>query len=111
MQLKLSDYGRPIKRPHIAFEQDLIAHFVASSHTAEINTQGEKPELKDDINEDLRAWIDSSSGELETNDINYVYEYLMMPQNIGSIYENTNIIKRKLSGYSLYSDPIITHNN
>lgn len=103
-----------MKRPHIAFEQDLIANFIASSHTAEIKTKEEKLELEEDLDEDLRAWIDSSSsgaGELETNDADYTYNYLSIPQNINSINENIDMIKEKLSGYSLHSDPLITHNN
>ena len=109
----ISDYGRPIKRPHIAFERDLIAHFIASTHTAEIKIQGEKPEPEDGGSEDVRAWIDSSNGagELETTGDNYAFNYLMMSDNINSIHENVEIIRRELSGYSSYSDPILTHNN
>jgi hypothetical protein len=33
--IEILDYGRLMKRPHIAFEQDLIAHFLAATHTAE----------------------------------------------------------------------------
>jgi hypothetical protein len=34
--VKVSDFGRAVKRPHIAFEEDLIALFTTASHTAEI---------------------------------------------------------------------------
>ena len=65
-----------VKRPHIAFERDLIACYLAASYTAEIKTkQGEgEGEGKDEY----KAWIDSSNGagELETNDDEYGYVYL-----------------------------------
>jgi hypothetical protein len=57
-----------------------IACYLAASYTAEIKTkQGEgEGEGKDEY----KAWIDSSNGagELETNDDEYGYDYLMMPR-------------------------------
>jgi hypothetical protein len=69
----------------------------------------EKLAPEDDVNEDFRAWIDSSNGagELETNGDNYAYNYLMMPDNINSIRENVEIMRRQLSGCSSYSDPFL----
>jgi hypothetical protein len=62
--IEISDFGRLIKRPHIAFEEDLIAIFTAASNTAEIKTGNEEREG------DSKAWLDSSNGngEFETND-------------------------------------------
>jgi hypothetical protein len=34
-EIQIFEFGRSIKRPRIAFEYDLIALFIASSHTAE----------------------------------------------------------------------------
>ena len=63
----------------LAFENDLIALYLATFQTAEIITRDH--EGKEDHN---TAWIVASqgTGELETNDINYTYKYLMMPENI-----------------------------
>lgn len=64
---QVSDIGKAAKRPHVAFEQDLIAFFLATSYTAEIK-------VREGI-DDYTAWIDSSNGagELETNDDEYAY--------------------------------------
>jgi len=76
LSIQISEYGKMVKRPHIAFERDLIACYLAASYTAEIKTkQGEgEGEGKDEY----KAWIDSSNGagELETNDDEYGYVYL-----------------------------------
>lgn len=59
------------KRPHIAFEGDLIACHLAASCTAEIKTKQGEREGKDEYG----AWIDSSNGagEIETDDNEYGY--------------------------------------
>jgi hypothetical protein len=74
LRLVISDNGRLVKKPHLAFERDLIALYLATFQTAEITTIGGGRKNE--------GWIDSSkgSGELETNDIHYAYEYLMMPE-------------------------------
>jgi hypothetical protein len=102
-RIQISEYGRSIKRPHIAFEYDLIALFVASSYTAEIETN----------EEENKAWIDSSSGlgELETNNPNYAYLYLIMPQNVNRIAEDVSEIRKRLMGYAKHLDPLFTENN
>jgi hypothetical protein len=111
--IEIFDYGRLIKRPHIAFEQDLIAHFLTASQTAEINIQEEKPELEV-VNEDLKAWIDSSggSGEFETNSPEYSFLYLMMPR---TLEELVNISKSELRNrsaeYEQHYHPTLTKNN
>ena len=71
----ISDNGRLVKKPHLAFERDLIALYLATFQTAEIDTIGEGGVRRKD-----KAWIDSSkgSGELETNDINYACKYLVL---------------------------------
>jgi hypothetical protein len=86
----------------MAFEHDVIALYLASFQTAEIATKGGK------------AWIDASKGkgELETNDVDYAYKYLKMPENIMDIHDIINWLKRKSgSGYAIYYDPILANNN
>ena len=102
LRLAVSDNGNLVKRPHMAFEYDVIALYLASFQTAEITTKGGK------------AWIDASkgNGELETNDINYTYKYLTMPENIVDIHDTVNWLKRKSeAGYATCHDPILTNNN
>jgi hypothetical protein len=55
-----------------------------------------------------KVWIDSSkgSGELETNDINYAYKYLMMPEIVMDIEKAVNKIARQTAGYERYYHPI-----
>ena len=104
--LQISDYGYPFKRPHIAFEQDLIACYLAASYTSEIRTkQGEEDEY--------RAWIDSSNGagELETNDSEYGYDYLMMPKTVKEIANMTMTIIKQTIGYERCYHPLFTVNN
>jgi len=82
--LQIYDYGHLFKKPHIAFEQDLIACHLAASYTSELRTkQGEEVEY--------RAWTDSSNGagELETNDTEYAYDYLLMPKTVREIANMT----------------------
>ena len=51
-------------------------------------------------------------GELETNDINYTYKYLKMPENVMDINKAVTKMARKLdAGYATYYDPILTNNN
>jgi hypothetical protein len=51
-------------------------------------------------------------GELETNDINYAYRYLTMPENIMDIHDTNNWLKRKSNAaYAKCHDPILTNNN
>lgn len=65
LRLIISDNGRLVKKPHMAFEQDIIALYLASFQTAEIATK-----------EGGKSWIDASKGrgELETNDVNYMFK-------------------------------------
>jgi hypothetical protein len=48
-----------------------------------------------------KSWIDASkgTGELETNDVNYAYKYLKMPENVSDIYDIIIRLARKLSGH------------
>jgi DNA-binding MarR family transcriptional regulator len=107
--IKIHDYGSPIKRPHIAFEYDMIASFLAISQTAEINTGEEAEGAK----EDLEAWIDSSNGtgEIETNDPDYVYNYLHMPIDVVNIRETFTSLYSMVLGYSRCWHPLQTNNN
>jgi hypothetical protein len=106
LRLVISDNGRLVKKPHLAFERDLIALYLATFQTAEISTIGAGGR-KD------KAWIDSSkgSGELETNDINYAYKYLMMPEIVMDIQNAVNRIARQTAEYEKHYHPIMTYNN
>ena len=102
LNLAISEKGQLVKKPHMAFEYDMIALYLASFQTAETTTKGGK------------AWIDASkgNGELETNDINYTYKYLTMPENIVDIHDTVNWLKRKSeAAYATCHDPILTNNN
>lgn len=100
--VQILEYGSLIKKPHTAFEKDLFAIFLAASQTAEISTEGEG-----------KAWIDASPGfgELETNDPDYVYKYLMMPENVMNIHQSLTRLASKSSGFASCYDPVLTDNN
>lgn len=106
--IEISDYGRLIKRPHIAFEEDFVANFIATSNTAEIKTrEGEREG-------DYKAWVDSSNGngELETNDTNYAYDYLMMPRIVKELADVAmKALKFIDAKYELHYHPLLTRNN
>jgi predicted transcriptional regulator len=106
LRLVLSDNGRLVKKPHLAFERDLISLYFATFQTAEISTIGGEGR-KD------KAWIDSSkgNGELETNDVNYAYNYLMMPEFVMYIQKAVNRIAKQTSGYERCYHPIMGDNN
>jgi hypothetical protein len=105
-RIEVSDYGHKERMPHIAFEEDLIAQTIATSHTAETKTQGET--------EASRAWVDHSngSGEFETDDPDYAYLYLMMPK---TLEELANIsrweLRYKNAEYEQHYHPSLTKNN
>jgi hypothetical protein len=103
LRIEISPTGELIKRPHLAFEADLIALYLATFETASIKTKNGKG----------RAWIDAShgSGELETNDPDYAYKYLTMPENVFDISNTIKIIASKISGYKRCYDAIFTDNN
>jgi hypothetical protein len=103
LHIQISTTGRLVKRPHLAFESDVIALYLATFETASTETKNGKG----------GAWIDAShgSGELETNDPDYAYKYLTMPENIFDIHNDIKKIGNKLSGYRRCYDPIITENN
>jgi hypothetical protein len=68
LRLGISKNGTLVKKPHMAFEHDLIALYLATFQTAEITTKDGNG----------KSWIDASKGkgELETNNVNYAYKYL-----------------------------------
>jgi hypothetical protein len=103
LRLGISKNGTLVKKPHMAFEHDLIALYLATFQTAEITTKDGNG----------KSWIDASKGkgELETNDVNYPYKYLKMPENISDIYDTIFRLARKLSGYRQHYDPYVTDNN
>jgi DNA-binding MarR family transcriptional regulator len=103
LNIEISSRGKVICKPHFAFEDDLIAMFLATFETAEVATKGGN------------AWIDSNTGngELETNDSDYVYDYLKMPEIVKETYEIVSRMKQKPvnTGYRKYYDPILSENN
>jgi hypothetical protein len=100
--LEISDVGKIVKRPHIAFEEDLIAFVMATSLITEVK-----------IGKTSRAWVDSSNGrgEFETEDPDYAYQYLTMPRTIGEIANMTATTRRQIIGYEQYYHPLLTINN
>jgi hypothetical protein len=104
-RLEISDCGSLDKRPHIAFEQDLIAFFTAASSTASISIGGQ--------DSDKKAWIDSSNGtgELETDDPDYAFQYLMMPRTVEEIANMTAATAKQIIGYEKCYLPSLTINN
>ena len=60
-----------------------------------------------------RTWIDASHGpdELETDDPDYAYKYLTMPENVFDISNNIKRMESKVSGYKRCYDPLVTDNN
>lgn len=107
LNMHISEIGELVKKPHMAFENDLIALYLATFQTAEITTNDHEGK------EGNTAWIDASqgTGELETNDINYAYYYLMMPENIMHINQTVINLTRKSSGYAICNHPTLTDNN
>jgi DNA-binding MarR family transcriptional regulator len=99
--IHISATGELVKKPHFAFEDDLIALYLATFETASTKTKKG------------RAWIDASQGvgELETNDPDYAYKYLTMPEGVFDIYNDIKRMESKISGYKRCYDPIITENN
>ena len=102
-RLEISETGYSVKRPHIAFEEDLSALFIAASNTAEIKTR------EADEGPECRAWIDSSNGagELETDDPDYAYLYLMMPKTVDEIASALRRMNNNLVGH----EPMYAVNN
>jgi len=100
--LKISDFGKMVKRPHIAFEEDLIASFIATTTTTEVK-----------IDETSRAWVDSSNGqgEFETDGPDYAYLYLTMPRTIEEIANMTATTSKRIIGYERCYHPLLTVNN
>jgi hypothetical protein len=108
LRLVISDNGRLVKKPHFAFERDLIAMYLAKFQTAEISTIGGEGERRKG-----RVWIDSSNGngELETNNVNYAYKYLMMPEIVMDIQKAVNKTARQTAGYERHYHPVMSDNN
>lgn len=103
LQIFVSNTGKLVKRPHLAFEDDLIALYLATFETASTDTADKKG----------KVWIDASHrlGELETNDPEYTFKYLIMPENVFEIHEDVRMIKEMMSGYRIHYDPVLTSNN
>jgi hypothetical protein len=110
LRLDISDNGRLVKKPHLAFERDLIAMYLATFQTAEITTTTVEEEGR---RRKEKAWTDSSkgNGELETNDVNYAYKYLMMPEIVMDIQKAVNRIAKQNAEYERHYHPIMTDNN
>jgi hypothetical protein len=82
---------------------------LVASHTAEIKTK----QCEGEGHEESRAWIDSSkgAGELETNDDEYGYDYLMMPKTVREIANMTVAVIKQVTGYERCYHPLFTINN
>lgn len=81
---------------------------MAASCTAEIKTK-----QRDGEGDESRAWIDSSNGagELETNNDEYAYDYLMMPKTVREIANMTMAIIKQSKRYERCYHPLFTINN
>jgi hypothetical protein len=103
LQIGVSITGRLVRKPHLAFENDLIALYIATFETASTNTVYKKG----------KAWVDASHGlgELETNDPDYAFKYLVMPEYVFEINKDVRMIKELLFGHKKHYDPILTENN
>ncbi|MGA7367871.1 MAG: hypothetical protein WBX01_01990 [Nitrososphaeraceae archaeon] len=103
LHIFVSNTGELVKRPHLAFEDDLIALYLATFETASTNTRDKRG----------KVWIDASHGfgELETNDPEYTFKYLVMPENVFETHEDVRMIREMISGYRIHYDPVLTRNN
>ncbi|MGH9983303.1 MAG: hypothetical protein ACRD8W_05030 [Nitrososphaeraceae archaeon] len=103
LHIQITTTGKLVKRPHLAFESDVIALYLATFETASIKTK----------NSNGKAWIDASrgAGELETDDPDYAYKYLTMPENVFELSGDIRKIESKLLGYKRCYDPLVTDNN
>ena len=103
LHIFISNTGELVKRPHLAFENDLIALYLATFETASTNTVDKKGKI----------WIDASHGlgELETNDPEYTFKYLIMPENVSETHEDVKMIKEMMLGHRIHYDPVLTRNN
>jgi DNA-binding MarR family transcriptional regulator len=103
LSLKVATTGTLTKRPHFAFETDLLAYILADRQTAS----------KEIENGDGMAWIDSSNGysELETDSPLYTDLYLQMPllvAHIEQLSESTNVF---VGTYLRHFHPLQSINN
>ena len=110
LKIDMSEIGELVKKPHMAFESDLIALYLATFETAETNTTSREGGKNNDRNS---AWVDASqgNGELETDDIYYAYKYLMMPEFIAYIHQAVIKMTRRSLSYTMCHDPTLTDNN
>jgi hypothetical protein len=103
LRIEIFSTGELVKKPHLAFESDVIASYLATFETASIKTRNNKG----------RAWIDASHGvgELETNDPDYAYKYLTMPENVFDLSNDIRRMESKVFGFKRCYDPLVTDNN
>jgi DNA-binding MarR family transcriptional regulator len=106
LNITICERGYLVGKPHMAFDPDLITLLVADSQTAETTTT---------MKGRHKAWFDSSNGqsELETDDPDYAYLYLTMPQTVSRIAEIVERIERQMqtTEYQRCHDPVFTENN
>lgn len=105
LSLEVSQYGEIISSPHMAFERDIGALFIANQTTASIETSSDG---------EGKAWVDGSNGagELETDDPDYALQYLMMPQKVFEVHDILTKHRRtKASAYAQHYHPVETMNN
>jgi hypothetical protein len=101
--IQISASGELVKKPHLAFEGDLTALYLAAFETASAKAADNKG----------KAWIDASHGlgELETNCPDYAFKYLVMPESVFETHLDVKMIKEMLFGYRMHYDPVLTRNN
>jgi Bacterial regulatory protein, arsR family len=103
LNTEVSDEGRLVKKPHIAYERDIVATEVTASETAEIP-----------VGEDGgKAWYDASMGygELETDDPDYDDLALSAPIYVFQIRQDVEELKKQLLGYDRCYSPYSTWND
>jgi hypothetical protein len=103
LRFVISENGKLVKKPHFAFENDIIALYLATFQTAEMTA----------TKENGKAWIDGSkgNGELETNDIAYAYDYLRMPLLVKDTAKTVAVMSKRITGYHKFHDPLLSENN
>lgn len=101
LDIEISERGTLAKKPHFAFENDLLARYIATYETVDVETRHGK------------AWIDSSngSGEFETNDRRYSYLYLNLPIFVYEIRRIVEDILTEISTHGKCSASLPTENN
>jgi hypothetical protein len=89
LQIQISATGALASKPHFAITNEMLALFLSEQFTAETEAR-----------DGHKTWMDSStgSGELETDDIQYVKSYLEMPSTIERLGNKIDRLEHYLIG-------------